>query len=339
MVDNEPKIITCSNPDCRVGETNKCVEGLEFEACPNYGKAVVELENTELDNVDDESLTSTITLPAASKLSSAAATQLLRQNECNVIAIIGPHDAGKTSLIASMYDLFQEGPVNGVEFASSSTLHAFELACHDARAASQRAIAHSERTHRGSVEFYHLGVRDVATASSMTLILGDRAGEEYREVTDNVSDSHEFCEVARADTITILVDGERLLDLGERHNVRIDIELIVQALIEAKIILRTPKVALVLTKIDSVNASPDKGRVERDFDDLLKSLISKFNSDFTSIESFKVSASPKHEGVKRGTGLPQLLNYWLLSPENQWPVRNLHLTTTRMIGRLTILED
>lgn len=336
MSDNESNIITCSNPDCRVGETGKCVEGHELAACPNYGKAVVETEKVE---PDDESSTSTITLPAALKLKTTAATRLLRQSECNVIAIIGPHDSGKTSLIASMYDLFQEGPVNGVEFASSSTLHAFEQACHDARAASQRAIPHSERTPRGSVEFYHLGVREAAATDGVTLIFGDRSGEEYRDAADNFSIARDFFEVIRADTITILVDGERLLDIGERHNVRSDIELIVQALVEAEVVLRKPKVALVLTKIDSVNKSSDTERVERDFDILLESLRSKFGKHFSCVEPFKVAASPKHEGVERGTGLPQLLDYWLLPLENQWPMCIPQLTSTRMIGRLTVIED
>lgn len=335
MSDNEPNIITCSNPDCRVGETGKCIEGLELAVCQNYGKAVEEVEKVELEGGSN---TSTVTLPVATKLNTTVATRLLRQSECNVIAIIGPHDAGKTSLIASMYDLFQEGPVNGVEFASSSTLHAFEQACHDARAASQRAKPHSERTPRGSVKFYHLGVREAAAADGITLIFGDRSGEDYRDAADDFSIAHDFCEVVRADTITILVDGERLLDIGERHNVRSDIELIVQALVEAEVVLHKPKIALVLTKIDSVNKSPDMKRVEHDFDILQESLSSKFDKHFSCVEPFKVAASPKHEGIERGTGLPQLLDYWLLPSENQWPTCKPQLTSTRMIGRLTVIE-
>ena len=30
--------ITCSNLECRVAETGKCVEGLELSACPHYGR-------------------------------------------------------------------------------------------------------------------------------------------------------------------------------------------------------------------------------------------------------------------------------------------------------------
>jgi len=77
-----------------------------------------------------------IKLPSADRLSPVGRHQAV----CGVViscvvAIIGPTDAGKTSLIASLYDLLQEGPVAGIGFARSLTLHAFEQACHDARAA------------------------------------------------------------------------------------------------------------------------------------------------------------------------------------------------------------
>lgn len=340
MSDVVGNAITCSNPDCRVGETGKCVEGLAFAECQNYGKAAVGLEKIEPDKVEDDSRANIVTLSSATKLSVFDANRLLRQRECKVIAVIGPHDAGKTSLIACMFDLFQEGPVGCVEFASSSTLHAFEQACHDARCTSGRAIPHSERTKHGEgIKFYHLGVRGPAAPDGMALILGDRAGETYREATDNVDDAYEFCEVNRADTITILVDGERLLDTAARHEVRRDIELIVQALVEAKVVLHNPRAALVLTKIDAVNNSPQAGRVERDFDSLLASLRSRFSSNFACFETFKVAASPKFNNVARGCGISELLNFWLATPERQWPICLQHSVATRMIGRLTVIKD
>jgi hypothetical protein len=340
MSDADGKIITCSNPACRVSETGKCVEGLELAACQNYGKAAVVPEKIESDIAEEKSRTNTVTLSSAAKLTILEATRILRQRQCKVIAVIGPHDAGKTSLIASMFDLFQEGPVGGVEFASSKTLQAFELACHDARCTSKRAIPHSERTkHTEGLKFYHLYVRRAAAKDGMTLILGDRAGETYREATDNVDDAYEFCEVNRADTITILIDGERLLDIAKRHEVRSDIEHIVQALVEAKVVLHIPKVALVLTKIDAVKNSPQAGRVESDFDSILASLRNRFSSNFTCVEPFKVAASPKFNNVTRGCGISELLNFWLTTPENPQPIHNQHSVATRMIGRLTVLKD
>jgi len=340
MADNDSNIITCSNPDCRVGETHKCVEGHEFAACPNYGKAVVALEKIELDNMANESHATTVTFSTAAKLTAVEATRLLRKSECKVIALIGPHDAGKTSLIASLFDLFQEGPVGGVEFVSSSTLHAFEQACHDARCTSERVVPYHARTNRGEgLKFYHLDVCGAASGDRMALIVGDRAGETYREAADNVDAAYEFHEVVRADIITILVDGERLLDSAARHDVRSDIELIVQALVEAEVVLHKPKVALVLTKIDAIQRSPHSERVEQDFARLLASLRNVFANNFACIELFKVAASPKFNNVNRGFGISELLNFWLAPSKRQWPACHQLVTPTRMIGRLTVIED
>src|SRR4051812_46965051 len=129
--------VQCANPDCGVAEDGKCVEGFELASCPHYGRAAAERGHQTADP-DELEATVAIGLPGADTLNLDGGSRLLRAGETRIIAVIGPSDAGKTSLIASLYDLFQEGPVAGVEFARSRSLHAFERTCHDARAASRR---------------------------------------------------------------------------------------------------------------------------------------------------------------------------------------------------------
>ena len=137
MVENEHGTkIVCANPDCRIAETGKCVEGFETGVCPHFGHEPIDVQKvgTTSDIVEVEG----IRLPGADMLIVSDAGKLLRAREARVVAIIGSNEAGKTSLIASLYDLFQEGKISEVEYARSVTLHAFEHACHDARAASRR---------------------------------------------------------------------------------------------------------------------------------------------------------------------------------------------------------
>src|SRR5512136_747101 len=187
---SQPPTVTCSNPDCRVAETGKCVEGLEVGKCPHFGKSPdAEAEGqVEIDRG--------LTLRPAERLSAADARVLLREADSRVIAIVGPTGAGKTSLIASLYDLFQDGPVSELMCGRSATLHAFEQACHDARAASLRDTPHSERTPRGDVAFYHLDVVGPGMERRLTLLIGDRAGEEYRSVADDPQAARSLHEVA-----------------------------------------------------------------------------------------------------------------------------------------------
>ncbi len=302
--------VLCANPDCRVAQDGKCVEGFEIGSCPHYGHAPAEAKDDDTE-VDEEAITAGVGLLGADTLTLQEAARLLRAGAARIIAIIGPIDAGKTSLIASLYDLFQEGPVAGVEFARSRSFHAFEHTCHDARAASRRDVPHMNRTPRGEVRFYHLDVGGGAAGDALSLALGDRSGEEYLGAADDASVVTSFPEVRRADSLTLLVDGERLLDAGARHNLRSEITMILQALIDGGAVKDGQRLALVLTKIDLVQASPDRARAEADFEGLLARFERLFGGVFSTIKLFRVAASPETAALPRGTGVPDLLTFWL----------------------------
>lgn len=335
MVVEATQIVQCSNPHCRIAETGKCVEGLERSACGNFGKQLQEVEDPS-PNVGATS--EMVALPIADRLKVGEVRALLRRHSSRVIAIVGPHDAGKTSLIASLYDQFQQGPVGESHFRQSKTLHAFEQACHDARAASERGIPHSERTKRGEIGFYHLGVMSKRSGRAINLILGDRAGEEYRDAGDDLSVTADFVEVARADVVTVLVDGERLSDNAHRHNVRSDFLLILQALSESGVLPLRSRLAVVLTKLDVVRSSPNAGRAEADLAADLERVRKLFSTQFAAIEVFHVAASPKELDIARGTGVSDLLAYWLLDPMPAGAEGHLNIGHPRMIGRLLDLE-
>lgn len=302
--------VICANPDCQVAETGKCVEGFETSTCPHFGRPPAGVHHDEVPS-DEPRVSGGVRLPISDTLVVADTNKLLRAGDTRVIAIVGPSDAGKTSLIASLYDLFQAGPVLGIDYARSLTLHAFERTCHDARAASRRGVPHVNRTPRGEVRFYHLHLGGGSAGKDLALAIADRAGEEYRSATDDLSIVSDFPEVHRADSLTALVDGERLLDTGERHNVRSEITMMLQALVDAHAVQEGQRFALVLTKMDLLQSLPNKDRADRDFENLFSSLQHLFGHFFSAFQSFRVAASPKSDIVPRGDGVPQLLMFWL----------------------------
>lgn len=305
--------LACSNAECSFATDGKCVEGYEIEDCPHT-------DSLSLDDIPEAAEPNpplaapepTILLASGEALDREKTSMLQRRNVSRSIGLIGPNDSGKTSLISGVYDLLQEGAVSGAAFAGSSTLIGFEKVCHLARVVSRRAAPHTERTSRGAdATFFHIDLHqeDVGLTS---LFISDRSGEDYLAVTDQISLADQFFELRRADCITLLVNGAQLADPKARHEVKASTPHIVDALVEALAVRRGTRLAVVLTKKDSVVASQRPERVQKDFDELVDTILRDHSGYLGDVKSFVVAASPQDcEHVKRGEGIADLLLYWL----------------------------
>lgn len=339
ITDSEAPPNTCSNPDCRIALDGRCVEGFpEPASCSHYGKPLVIVEASTPD-VSKPAVRPGIRLPSAEALPGAAAQALLRDKSCAVIALVGPHESGKTSLIGGIYDLLQEDKVGGYAFAGSTTLHAFERACHDARTTSNRDEPHMERTDRGPATYFHLDLAEASGQVKRTALFANRDGEAYMDTQANPDLAMGYPELSRCDTLTVLADGVKLLDDSERHQVLNDVCLTIRAFQEAGQTRKWQRLAVVLTKIDAVRKAEDKAsseRAVRHFQRIVDDVRHEFSDRFANIQPFQVSASPKGVVGERGEGMQALLAYWMQAPNrlthapsSQDPVRSV-----RAFGRL-----
>lgn len=336
--EDEAPVVQCANPDCKIASGGRCVEGFpDGVGCPQFGKALVIVQT--VDAVPPKAITPGLRLPHAEALSTKEAESELRQKPCNVITLVGPQDSGKTSLIAGIYDLLQQGPVGGYAFAGSSTMHAFERACHDSRRESQRDTPHMERTERGEVLFFHLDLVGRDCAGKRTALLGNRAGEEYMNAQNEPELALGYSELKRSDTMTVLADGAKLLDAGERHEVRSQLRLTLRAFLEVGVTRPWQRLALVLTKLDAIHKDKD-GAVGalRTFDAIVESARTEFAAHFVDIQAFRVAASPKTGNADRGEGLVELLRYWMAEPGRYMPALSEPrlVRAERAFGRLPL---
>lgn len=304
----------CANPDCQVAVDGRCIEGFPDTAdCPQFGR--IPIMPVAAAPGAYPAPTNGVAMQASTTLSVDEADDVVKERPSRVIAIAGPHAAGKTSLIAGLYDMFQLGQVGNVAFAQSFSLQAFEQAAHDSRAVSRRTTPNTARTERGEVRFYHLELVDTDSGAVPSVLLGDRAGEEYLETRSNPLSAKEFPELRRADVLTLLVDGQRLLDAGQRHNLRSEIRQTLQAFVEAGVVRTSQRLALVLTKLDVIRKAVDGGeRTYQGFDTLVAGLRTDYGANFAAVESFQIAAQPSTDGAKRGENLDRLLAYWMAEP-------------------------
>lgn len=308
---------SCSNSECRFATDGKCVEGYPLDECPHLRRLTVDdiQETPDTEPGTPEALRA-IHLATGEALDRGQAAVLRRRIPSRAIGLIGPNEAGKTSLIAGLFDLMQDGPVADVGFAGSSTLVGFEKICHDARAASRRGTPHTERTSVGAdATFFHLDVKP-ANGSILSLFIGDRSGEDYLGATDEVARSSSFFELRGADTITLLVNGAHLAGSEFRHEAKAVAPQVIDALVEGNAIRNGSRLAIVLTKEDLVLASQHAARVKREFEELVATIAEQHRELFSEVRAFTVAASPSEtDNCSRGKGIDALLRYWLLPPQ------------------------
>jgi hypothetical protein len=264
---------------------------------------------------------------------------LLAEAPTRVVAIVGPTSSGKTSLIASLCNLFQRGRVDTIQFARSRTFFAFEQACHHARAVSRRDTPATEHTRLGSgLGFYHLGMVD--DGNYIQLLLSDRPGEDYRSVADDPKNAAGFVEIQRADCILIMVNGELLLDLTGRIDVRQDTTMILQGLKDGDVLMKAQRLAVVLTKLDVIESAPpeERSKALKEFDGIVKLVRTRFGSLFGEVLPFKIAASPATEVLPYAYGSDELLKFWI-EPQSQISAAPPHLDSKRAIGRFGMIRE
>ena len=331
---SQPK--TCTNADCNFALDSKCVEGYPLDECPHLTRMSVEDIEAVDEPVAARAEAKFMALDLGEALTRSQASSLQTRRLSRTVGIIGPNNAGKTSLLASVYDLLQESPIAGMGFAGSSTLIGFEKICHDARAISRRGAPHMERTSQGAdATFFHLDLRP-ASGDIVSIFIGDRSGEDYLAASDDLSAAGQFFELRRADVVALLVNGEHLASSEHRHEAKAVTSQIVDALVEASAFRKGCRLAIVLTKQDSVLASPHADRVKREFDGMVDAIAARHSDYLGEVDRFVVAASPKDStGVKRGDGVDLLLSFWLRRrPPPPEPVAAIALKSTRMIDLL-----
>ena len=302
----------CSQSGCDAGETGTCIENLRLEECTHFtASATADPEGA--DSVvlpTDEEL---VHIGGGIAMSIDVADAFLRIRQGTIVALVGGPGVGKTTLIASLYELVRLGRLGEVRFAGCDTIRAFEERCHLSRAASGREQPDTQRTPRKAPpEFLHL--RLAAAIGTVDFLLSDRTGENYVDMLDAPSSCREMPELMRCDCISLLVDGDQLTAPERRHIQVTRTRRLWRTLAENAVLGRSWVAAqVVLTKLDVLQASPEADRAAAAFDSLAADLRRDCPKQIAFSEH-RIASRPTGGALAFGVGLSELVQAWLPVP-------------------------
>jgi len=280
-----------------------CSNGvIPFDDCPHW-KAGREAASANVDAVAEAVDTTSVKFPwTGNAMGGTDLSFLTGSSATRLLAIVGPSDAGKTSLLAAFYLLLGRGiSADGVSFSGSLTLEGWENIASNLRWTTPNGPAFPAHTSSGGGRrpgLLHLALK--LPAGSSELLAADAPGEWFSNWAVN-RDSN-LAEGARwlaayADVVLVVADSQALAGAkrGLARVALIDLFRRVGAEVQGR------PVALVWTKCDV--AVP--AELERTIQEAAKRSLGAH-------AEFRVSMHPGKDAAQqdRGQGLLELMSWF-----------------------------
>jgi hypothetical protein len=302
---------TCRVPGCGGPASGTCINGLNFDECPDVirdalADSIALIEENVPDKHTDHFETAVATGVSGS-LDAASCDSLLRARGGIMVAIVAGPDVGKTTMIATLYELLYRRRLNGYKFAGSETLRGYEERCHLARLASNAVKPDTPRTRTSAkLSFTHLRVQ---TPNGLKdIVFSDRSGEHFQNALGKPAQIVDFAEIARANVIFLLVDLFQLQN--SPHQTKSQVRRLFLTLVQYGLLV-DKRVRLIGTKMDLISDAETResatGELAALTQDLLRRTVGSLD-----IQSFVIS-SRSGSGVKAGDGFDTLVQAILSS--------------------------
>jgi hypothetical protein len=268
----------CSVTGCALASSGQCKLGKKPDQCEERRK----LADSEF-----------ISIPSGLELDGEGASAILRRDWARVIILAGGVKSGKTTLIASLYQQFQDGPFAQHNFAGSDTLHAWERYCHPSRTASMASQADTVRTQLESTfVFAHLRLRPLNSCRPATdYLFSNVSGELFEAMRDNPQECARAGSLSRADRFLLLLDGDKLVAPATRASVIADARTLVRRLLDTRALGAAVPIDLLASKWDQVVAAKVEGVVAGAMNQLVNALRTH-STPPQNIDWFRLAARP-----------------------------------------------
>lgn len=257
-----------------------------------------------------------IELFSGAALGATDAEVITLRSRTHLVVFAGAEGSGKTTVLASIYERLNQGPFAGFKFAGSRSLLGFEEICHLNRLASGGVQPDTQRTRlTEETKYYHLALRGAEPAAARRdVLLSAMSGELFRMAKDSQEDAERLTFLRRADTIVVLVDGERLANTAQRTSAQADAADILESLLDANMVSPRCQVEIVFSKLDRITAA---GQPALDFLDKTKEKFEgKFRARVPRLSFRNIAARPAPSSVPESSegGLAEAFASWTTLP-------------------------
>ena len=240
-------------------------------------------KNEGCDNPETEGEGQNDSIHNGLRLDSDSLSRIMSEKLTRVIVFAGLPEAGKTTLLNAFYQpLVKKGSIDKYEFKSSLTLAGFERRDALCRMSSGNNEPTFERTRSGEMDILHLELCN--STNIVNLAITDLSGEDFKDMLNSSVFCREFTLLKRADSFSLLIDGEKITDLSKRHYVKANSLKLLDIFLEENMLHPNTEIHVIFTKWDIVykriQEEKKHGVFINSLSEQIKAKLSKFNVIF-----------------------------------------------------------
>lgn len=249
----------------------------------------IESASSTVDMPDD-----VISLPDGKSLNLQEASEFFRIEDALLFVLAGPHESGKTTVLATLWELILKGNFGNLLFAGSKTIPGFEKRCFDSRVSSGRKVPTTQHTLLSEDPILHLRMRKSdLKVRAINLLFSDLAGERYRLAKDSLIEAKKLILIPRSDHFMLLVDGAKIVDKSKRQETFADTRLILRSFLDSGMLNKHSFVDVIFSKWDLVDLNIRAGGGADKFVEVIEDdLKIDFENRVGQLAFFKIAARP-----------------------------------------------
>ena len=273
-------------------------------------------DKVDIGNEPDKDERSSHALPDTYQINSGEALSrdkfytIAAKESTKMLLLLGPVASGKTTIETSLYQLFQEKPVENYYFAGSRSLQGFEQRAYYTRIKSKGSLPDTPRTKVDEEPtFLHLRLWNRDNDATTNLIFGDISGEAFSENIGKVdSVKKEFSFAERADFVIGIIDGEKLCNKKTKNSVVSEIIQLLRTFLDSGVLGEGCVLQIVFSKYDLLIKEENYAEIIERAKNQINGYLEELSAN---IEYYCVAAMPSSaKDIQVGYGLSELLQRW-----------------------------